>query len=276
MGFKLEGKGCTLVKSELLSQFKELISCCSTRKGGVSEGIYESMNLGFSNGDDPGNVRENYRIICKELGIEPSQIVLAKQTHKSNVRIITKADLGKGVTRPVDYDDVDAIITNRPMNGPSPVLGILTADCVPVSVYDPKHFAIGLAHSGWRGTVQHITAKMLKKMEEVFETRPEDVYLSTGPCICKKCYEIDEDVAGEFRRAFSSEDCGKILCPGTEIRKYRADLAKAVEITALRAGVKQENIELQDFCTACNSKLLFSHRITLGKRGTLATFLGIR
>ncbi|MBP5184611.1 MAG: peptidoglycan editing factor PgeF [Lachnospiraceae bacterium] len=265
-----------LVKSTLLSGFPELIQGTSTRKGGVSTGIHESMNLGFNNGDIPENVSKNYEIICRSLGIKPSQIVTAKQTHKTNVRIVTQRDSGKGVVLPVNYDDIDALVTNKPTYGPSPVLCILTADCLPVFVYDPKHMAIGLAHSGWRGTVNRIVPKMLEKMEQAYETDPNDVYLSIGPSICKKCYEVGDDVAEEFKKAFNRTELRDILFEGDTKGKYRLNLAAAVTVSAAGCGVLPENIENQGLCTACNSKLLFSHRITMGKRGTLASFLGIR
>ena len=276
MNYFLTDSDAVMVKSKLLSQFPELIQGTSTRKGGVSEGIHATMNLGFNNGDLPDRVRANYDIICKELDIPAERIVLAKQTHTSNIRIVTEEDLGKGLTRPVDYEDIDALITNKPFNGGSAVLTILTADCVPVSVYDPKHMAIGLAHSGWRGTVAQITAKMLKKMEEVYETDPADVYLSTGPCICKNCYVVSEDVAREFRKVYNEIELENILFPLGSDDKYRVDLAVAIKTTAMNCGVLESRLEMQDICTSCNSELLFSHRITMGKRGTLATFLGIR
>ncbi len=275
-GFFVTGSDVPLVKSRLLSGFPELIVGTSTRKGGVSTGIHESMNLGFNNGDNPKNVSKNYEIICKELGTEPSRIVMAKQTHKTNIRIVTERDCGKGVLLPVDYDDIDALITNRPINGPSPVLCILTADCLPVFIYDQKHMAIGLVHSGWRGTVKGILEKTLDKMEQVYETQACDVLISIGPGICRDCYEVGEDVAGEFKTAYSKQEINEILAEGKKPGKYNLDLAGAVTFTALKCGVKQENIEIQSLCTACNSKLLFSHRVTMGKRGTIASFLGIR
>ena len=136
--------------------------------------------------------------------------------------------------------------------------------------------AIGLAHSGWRGTVAQITAKMLKKMEEVYETDPADVFLSTGPCICGKCYVVSEDVAQEFRKVYNEKELDSILFALGSEDKYRIDLAAAVKATAIKAGVPGANIETEDICTSCMSDLLFSHRVTMGKRGTLATFLGIR
>ncbi len=275
MNYYFDGASCKVVKSKLFKQFPELVSACSTREGGVSSGIYSTMNLGFATGDHPSNVSENYEIICNELGIRMEDVVLAKQTHQSNIRIVTDRDRGKGVLCPVNYDDIDALITSKTEHRPSPVLTVITADCVPVSVYDPKHMAIGLAHSGWKGTVQQITAKMLDKMEQVYETAPEDVYLSIGPSICSKCYEVGKDVASEFKKVYNLEEWEQLFTPTLD-EKYYLNLQNAVKITALKAGVPEGNIEIQGLCTCCNPKLLFSHRASQGKRGTLATFLGIR
>jgi len=270
MNYFLTEDKCKLVKSKLLSAYPELISACSTRLGGVSSGIHKSMNLGFYNGDEKEKVSENYRIITNTLGTSPERIVLGKQTHKNYVKKVNREDAGKGVIKPVDYDDIDALITNEK----GLVLCILTADCVPVSIYDPVNKAIGLAHSGWRGTVAEITAETIKAMTKEFSSNPKDLILSTGPCICKKCYEVSEEVAINVRKVYN--DTSDILFPHKEDDKYQLDLTAAIKSTALNSGLLAENIEIQELCTNCNPELLFSHRATGGKRGTLATFLGLK
>ena len=121
----------------------------TTRTGGVSSGIYSTMNLSFSRGDDPECVRENYRRIGEVLGTDPEHMVASKQTHTTNIRLVTEADLGNGITEPSAYDDVDGLATNIP----GMALVTFYADCVPLYFVDPVKKAIGLAHSGWRGTV---------------------------------------------------------------------------------------------------------------------------
>lgn len=257
-----------LLQFDILNRTGLVKHCFTTRQGGVSEGIYESMNLGYTRGDDEKAVTENYDRLSEAMGIRKENIVLAKQTHTANVRKVTRSDCGKGVVRERDYDDVDALITNEP----EIVLGIFMADCVPVCLVDRKKKAIGLAHSGWRGTVQRITQNTLYAMKKEYGTDPADVAAAIGPSICQDCYEVSKDVADEFYAEFS-EDHWKELLYAKENGKYQLNLWKANEIVLTEAGVPKDQIETTALCTCCNPKRLFSHRASHGKRGTLAAFL---
>ncbi len=120
----------------------------TTREGGVSDGPYRSLDLGWNNDDSRDNIYENYRIAAMHFGTEPGRCVLSMQTHTTNVRRITEEDAGRGLTRPLGYRDVDGMCTDVP----GLVLMTLHADCTPLYFADPVHKAVGLAHSGWRGT----------------------------------------------------------------------------------------------------------------------------
>ncbi len=268
MNYILTDSFCPVCKSVKLNEYPEIVSACSTRLGGVSKGIHTSMNLGFLNGDDPEDVHENFRIICNELQINPRSLVFAAQTHTNKVRVTGLSDHGKGIFRERDYDNIDALVTNNP----GTTLIILTADCVPVSIYDPVNKAIGLAHSGWRGTATEIVCETIKTMQQEYGSKPENLIISTGPSICKKCYEVSADVVKEFEKAYNENEM-KVICEPVFEEHYLLDLNEAIKISALRAGVKPENFEITGLCTNCNPELLFSHRATHGKRGTLATFL---
>lgn len=268
MNCKLTDSFCPVCKSQLLSKFPELVSACSTRLGGVSSGIHTSMNLGFLNGDNPDNVHENFRIICTELKINPRSLVFAAQTHTKNVRVTGMEDHGKGIFRERDYENIDALVTDNP----GTTLVIQTADCVPVSIYDPVSGSIGLAHSGWRGTAAEIVCETIKTMADEYGSKPENLYISTGPSICGNCYEVSADVVREFEKAYNESEM-KLISTALPADKYLLDLNLAIKVSALRMGVKEENFEITGLCTNCNPDLLFSHRATLGKRGTLATFL---
>ena len=243
----------------------------STRLGGVSEGELSSMNLGFSRGDDRENVLENYRRIARALDMPMERMVLSSQTHTTNVRRVTEGDAGNGILRPLPYTDVDGLITDVPM------LPLVTfyADCIPLYFVDPVNRAIGLSHSGWRGTVNCMGAVTLKAMERAFGTRAEDVLACVGPGICRDCYEVGEDVASEFVKAFGPLAEERLLDrkPGG---KFQLDLWEANRQILLKAGVKEENLQVSDICTCCNHELLFSHRASGGRRGSLAAFLCIR
>lgn len=170
----------------------------STRIGGVSEGIWDSMNLSFSRGDDESNVRENFRRMAEAIGVESDSLVFAAQTHTTNVRKVTLEDKGKGIVNPLDYQDVDGLITNEP----GVCLTTFYADCVPLYFVDPVHKAIGLSHSGWRGTVGKMGQETLRRMKQEYGTEAKDVIAAVGPSICQDCYEVSEDVIEQFREAF--------------------------------------------------------------------------
>lgn len=243
----------------------------STRYGGVSEGIFSSMNLSYTRGDDQEAVDENFRRIAAVLDSTPERIVCSDQTHTVNVRRVTEKDAGKGVVRPKDYRDVDGLITDVP----GLILATFYADCVPLFLVDTKHRAIGLSHSGWKGTVGKMGEVTLKAMHEAFGTRPENVRAAIGPSICQDCYEVSSDVAQQFEKLFPLE-AEKVLMPGKAPGKYQLDLWSANKFILLNAGILPEHLEVTDICTCCNSGYLFSHRASGGRRGNLGAFLELR
>lgn len=252
----------------LLEQTEIVKHGFSTRIGGVSEGIWGSMNLSFSRGDNESSVRENFRRMAKALGVSEDSFVFSHQTHTINVRKVTEDDKGKGIIKPLDYQDVDGLITNVP----GLCLSTFYADCVPLYFVDPVHKAIGLSHSGWRGTVGKIGRVTLERMREEYDTNPNDVIAAIGPSICQDCYEVSEDVILEFQKSFSKEHWNSIYYK-KENGKYQLDLWKANEIVLLQSGILKENLAVTNICTCCNSKLLFSHRASAGKRGNLGAFM---
>ena len=252
-------------------QMSDLLHGFSTREGGVSQGVLSTMNLSFSRGDKEENVQENFRRMGKALGFTPEQVVCSVQTHTTNVRVVTEADMGKGLVKPQDYGDIDGLVTNIP----GIVLATFYADCVPLFLVDPVKKAIGLSHSGWRGTVGKMGKATIEVMTREYGTNPGDVIAAIGPSICQDCYEVSKDVADEFTAAFTEEKSKMLLKEHGE-GKYLLDLWKANELVFLEAGVKKEQILLPGICTCCNPSLLFSHRASKGQRGNLAAFLGIK
>ena len=242
----------------------------STRKGGVSTGIFSSMNLNFKRGDDPDAVLENYRRMAAALNMRVEDMVLSDQTHTTNVRVITEEDRGKGILKPQDYSDVDGMITNVP----GIVLVTSYADCVPLYFVDPVRKAIGLSHSGWKGTVGHIGQKTVWKMHEVYGSEPKDIVAAIGPSICQSCYEVSDDVAEAFRAIFTADEAADILLDKGN-GKYQLDLWKANWYVLTDAGILPEHLSVTDLCTACHPDLLWSHRKTNGQRGGLSAFLSL-
>lgn len=243
----------------------------STRLGGVSEGVCSTMNLSFSRGDKEEAVRENFRRMAKALDVQEDSFVFAMQTHTANVREVTLEDKGKGLVRPLDYADVDGLVTNVP----GLCLATFYADCVPLFFVDPVHQAVGLSHSGWRGTVGKIGKKTVEKMQKLYGTNPADVLAAVGPSICQDCYEVSEDVIDEFRRGFSERHWDSLFYKKQD-GKYQLNLWRANELVLLEAGVTKEHMAVTNVCTCCNSEVLFSHRASKGKRGNLAAFLALK
>lgn len=243
----------------------------STRIGGVSDGIFNSMNLSFSRGDDENCVRENFKRMATAIGVESDSLVFAAQTHTTNVRKVTMEDKGKGMVIPLDYQDIDGLITNEH----GICLTTFYADCVPLFFVDPVHKAIGLSHSGWRGTVGKMGKETLRRMKEEYGTEANDVIAAVGPSICQECYEVSEDVIDKFKEAFDEKYWNDLFYQ-KENKKYQLNLWKANEIILIEAGVLEENIAVTNVCTNCNSDILFSHRATGGERGSLAAFMALK
>lgn len=275
--------GVTYLTFPKLSEYTEFTHAFSTRLGGVSTGIYESMNLSFTRGDDDNDVRENFSKITSAIGVPYDSIVMSDQTHTTNVRVVTSADKGNGLIRPKSFFDTDGLITNEP----GVTLFTSFADCVPLFFIDPVHKAIGLTHSGWRGTVGRIGARTVEAMNREYGTNPSDIIAAIGPSICADCYEVSEDVAIKFIDEFGNKASSVILPQADYYKlhninkpaaagKYQLDLWKANQIIFEEAGITPEHISVTNICTCCNDKLLFSHRASQGKRGNLAAFLMIR
>ena len=246
-------------------------SAFSTRLGGVSEGYYSSLNLSFDRGDDPARVLENFKRIGASMGVAVEDMVLSKQTHTTNVRVVTKEDKGKGVMRERNYTDVDGMITNVP----GICLVTSYADCVPLYFVDPVKKVIGLSHSGWRGTVGKIGKVTVEKMEEEFGCDPADILGAVGPSICQECYEVSEDVIKKFRENYDENLWPEIFYQ-KENGKYQLNLWKANESVFLESGILPEHIAVTNVCTHCNPDILFSHRTTGNERGTLSAFLALK
>jgi len=243
----------------------------STRLGGVSEGIYASMNLSYTRGDRKEAVDENFRRIADVLCCHVEDIVCSDQTHTTNLKTVNSEDGGKGITRKRDYHDVDGLLTDEPRV----VLATFYADCVPLYFVDTKHRAIALAHSGWRGTVARMGRCVVEKMREAYGTSPEDIVAAVGPSICQECYEVSEDVAQAFREEFRKPGQEEEILLSKGGGKYQLDLWRANEIVLTEAGIRQSRIQVTDLCTCHNSEYLFSHRASQGRRGNLGAFLGL-
>lgn len=243
----------------------------STRLGGVSEGEFTSLNLSFDRGDKKEAVMENFRRIAGSLGVCCEDMVLSRQTHTTNVRIVTEKDRGKGIVRERDYTDVDGLVTDVP----GICLVTSYADCVPLYFLDPVRKVIGLSHSGWRGTVGKIGKKTVEVMAGKFGSDPADILAAVGPSVCMDCYEVSSDVIERFKENFQESSWPELFYEKPD-GKYQLDLWRANELIFLEAGIRKDNIAVTNVCTHCNSRILYSHRASGDKRGNLCAFLALR
>ena len=252
----------------------------TTRLGGVSSGALQSLNLSYARGDAPSNVDKNFARVAKVLGVSVQDMVFTDQTHSANIRVVTEKDRGKGIVKKRDFHEIDGLVTNTQ----GIVLCAFFADCVPVLLADPVHRAIGLVHSGWRGTASSVSQMALGKMRDVYGTRPGDCFAAVGPSICRDCYEVSGDVAEVFLEAFGlAEAKSKEEAEEKELPlyrkpggKYQLNLWRANELVLLDAGVPREHIFITDVCTCCNPQILFSHRASGGQRGNLGAFMMLK
>lgn len=240
----------------------------SSRLGGVSTGEFKSMNMSFGRGDSDENVIENYKRLCKAVGIKYETLTASAQDHHTFVRRVTPDERGIGIYRPKDMQSVDGLITNDP----EVALVTYYADCTPLLFVDVKNKAIGSAHAGWRGTVGRIGEKVVQKMGEEFGTAPEELVVTVGPAIGKCCYEVDEPVAKQFYAL--GLECERFVFP-KEGGKYMIDLLETNKRILMAAGVPETNITKSDVCTKCNADLVWSHRATGGRRGGMCAILSV-
>ena len=231
--------------------------CFTTRFGGVSSGVFDSLNIALHRGDCEENVVKNYKILAQALGFDPEKLVLTRQTHSDIVRIVTEAD-------PMGYDhhlypECDALITNTP----GLALVVFTADCTPILLHDPVTGAVGAAHAGWRGTAADIAGKTVRAMAEAFGCRPENIRAAIGPNIGQCCFATDAEVPEAMIHALGRAALTHIR---SKDGKYYVNL-KAINAQFLRiAGVR--NIEISGDCTMCQHDRFWSHRHTKGNRGS--------
>ncbi len=238
----------------------------STREGGVSGGVYKSMNLRFNCDDLRDNVLKNYEIISDTLGMDVQRLVLSKQVHEDIIYTASDADCGNGITRENEFTSVDALITDKP----EIPLVTLFADCVPLFFLDKRLGVIALAHSGWKGTVKRIGQKTIEKMISDYGSKTDDILTAIGPSIQEEHFEVGDDVAEIFIKEFGDDTAVKYG------EKYHVNMQKAIKKQFLEAGISENNIDDCGICTYCNSDLLFSHRKTNGKRGNLGAFLQLK
>ena len=239
----------------------------TTRFGGVSEGIWATLNLGSNRGDDPVAVRENYRRVCALMGAGIDDAAVTRQVHGSVVRIATEADRHVCQSR-VPYE-ADGLVTDRR----ALPLMCFTADCVPALLCDERAGVIAAVHCGWRSSVGDILKNAAEAMCAL-GARTEDICCALGPAIGRCCFETDDDVpaavtawlGGEVEGLFFRRADGKTL----------VDLRAANARRLVQLGLREEHIDVSEECTFCSHDKYWSHRYTRGQRGSQAAVIVLR
>lgn len=234
----------------------------TTRYGGVSKGIFSSLNLAVARGDDNNSVLENYQIICSEMGTRPENLVFSRQVHEDAVRIVTSDDCLGDIFASVSYEADGLVTTEKDL----PLI-IFTADCIPILLHDKNGKCIGACHAGWRGTVMDIAGKTVETMVKASGIKAEDICAAIGPGIGKCCFETGDEVPKAVIDVLGDE--GKHYIHRKD--KAVVDLKGVNEALLRRAGV--ENITVSDECTLCNHEKYWSHRYTNGNRGSQASII---
>lgn len=232
----------------------------STRKGGVSAGIYSEMNFSFISGDSRENVLENYRRVMGAAGMDYHKAAMSRQVHGDYVHTVTKQDAGKIISEKAEVVSADALICNIP----GIPLVKHSADCVLVYFLDEENHAIGLAHSGWRGTIAEISKKTIERMEQEFCSKPENLKIAISPSISKCCFEVGDEVAHQFSEQFQDP-----IVDYKSFEKPHVDLQACCKIQLCEAGVRPENIVDSGLCTACDTQTFFSYRKQKGQCGLM-------
>lgn len=239
----------------------------TSKFGGISKGDCESLNLGFSRGDERANVMQNYKILTSSLDVNFDRITMTQQVHDNIVCVVDKNTVGMGIHKPMNWN-ADAIITNLK---DTPIIGYY-ADCVVTLLYDKTAQCCGVCHAGWRGMANGILPKTIKAMCDNFGSMPSDIIAVLGPSICKDCFETDSDVPIAMR-----ELMGDVVNPFISEKgvKFHVDLRGIGAMQLKCSGLSDENIIDSGICTKCNSDVFWSHRATNGKRGVQGAIISL-
>ncbi|RHW36485.1 peptidoglycan editing factor PgeF [Neobacillus notoginsengisoli] len=240
----------------------------SSRNGGAGTNEYGSLNTGFHVGDDFLVVQKNRRLIAETAGFSAADMVGAEQTHGIQIKKVGNRHKGMGAS---DYErsvkDTDGFYTDEA----GVLLTMCFADCVPLYFFDPTNRMIGIAHAGWKGTVNGIGPEMVRLWKEE-GIRSDNIFAAIGPSICKKCYIVDDYVISFVNNRLEHVEKKPYnqISPG----QYSLDLKEMNRMLLIEAGIQEQNIAESNLCSSCSREHFFSHRRDNGKTGRMLGFIG--
>lgn len=242
---RIKGDAGSFYRFENLSRFGDILHFVSSGE----------RSIGFREEGGDAEIRNNRVMLADAVGFDVHALVCAHQVHSDRVAVVGLEEAGKGALgREGRIADTDALVTDRP----GICLLVLSADCVPVLLYDPERRAIAAVHAGWKGTVAGIVARTVEKMQERFGSDPAGLYAGIGPSIGKCCFEVGEEVAAVFREKFPLTK--GIVFPTRKPGKAFVDLWEANARLLTESGLVREHIEVAGVCTCCSSGAFFSYR----------------
>ena len=240
----------------------------TTRLGGVSEGPFATLNMGFHVGDDPCRVRENRRLALSAIGALEDALVAGEQVHGDAVAVVGPEDRGRDWSRwSPGIPSTDCLVTASP----GVVLSCYVADCVPVFLVHETGRAVGLVHAGWRGVARRAPMKAVETLCRAFNLKPDDLLAGIGPSIGACCYEVGPEVAEACQAAAKSAE---VVRPARDGR-LRLDLKEACRKELEMAGLAPGSIFVSTLCTSCRCDLFFSYRAARGTTGRMAALIFI-
>jgi hypothetical protein len=237
---------------------REVEMLFTTKRGGVSEGIYSSLNMGYSTGDSKANIYNNRAIVLNDFNFGIDKMTSSDQVHGTQLRAVEDAG--------GDAGECDGLFTaSREV-----VLSMFFADCTPLFFYDPINPAVGLSHAGWRGTCGDIASKSVRFMKECYDSDLSSLMAVIGPSIGPCCFETGEEVASEFKEKLKNISVNEYIktAPGKD--KFLIDLKSVNRELLKAAGLEDKNIFVHDICTACEKDLFYSYRRDCGDTGRMA------
>lgn len=244
-----------LLQFDIFKDYTSLINFSTTIEGGVSENTYATFNLGLHSGDNINNVSENRLLLSKSLGIDIDSLITPFQTHGDNICIIDDVFFSKNeAERSSLLYGTDAVITNKK----NICIGVTTADCVPILIFDPINMVLAAVHAGWRGTVAKLAAKTVRVMNENFGSDPQHLLVGIAPSICAAHFEVGDEVVEAFvKSGFLIDSIGY---KNSETNKIHINLWIANQLLLNESRVTNNNIEIAGLCTFSNPELFFSAR----------------
>ncbi len=268
MSCRIENKGReSYLQFSKLGALDFLKHCVTTKKGGFSQGPFKGLNMGLLTEDSRESVLMNYKKLADDFGYDLKNAVFTNQVHGDCIAVIDESFHGESFWLGKCSLETDGLVTNLPGK---PLIAYF-ADCAGIFIADPVHKAIGIAHAGWKGTAKEIGRKTIEAMARSFGTKASDCIAAVGPSIGPCCLEMEEDLAEVFVKLYGKSVVSMSENPG----RCKVDIWESNRLGLIRAGLREENIDMAGLCTYCREDLFYSHRGDKGRTGRMAGIIEI-